>query len=161
MRRGPIKKLLGLVWLVVFIGVFCLLMLNDKKIEHIEDTNGADNYSLQVITDENIELMDFGAKGFGSTTNNVTNRTVYSSKNYSGVTEVEGYTSVGNSYTAYVNKFELKAGNAKLVLVVDDKIVHEFEPNESLQEYTVEGVKGAYISIRLAGESANFKLDIN
>ena len=157
----PIKKILGILWIVVFIGVFCFLMLNDKKIEHIEDTNGADNYSLQVITDDNIELMDFGAKGFGSTTDNITNRIVYSSKNYSGVTEVEGYTSIGDSYTAYVKRFDLKEGNAKLVLVVDDKIVHEFKPNESLQDFTVEGVKGAYISIRLAGESANFKLEIN
>ena len=157
----PIKKILGFLWVVVFIGVFCFLMLNDKKIEHIEDTNGAEDYSLQVITDENIELMDYGAKGFGSTTDNITNRTVYSSKNYSGVTEVEGYTSVGDSYTAYVNYFDVKQGNAKLVLVVDDKIVHEFKPNEAAQEFTVEGTKGAYVSIRLAGESANFKLDIN
>ncbi|MBR5437340.1 MAG: hypothetical protein IKV21_00335 [Clostridia bacterium] len=157
----PIRKLLGMFFIVVFVVVWCILAFRGGPVEHIEDTNGDDNYKLQVINDGNIISRDIGAKGFSSTTNNITNSTVYSSKKYTGVTEVDGYTSIGNSHTVYVNYFDVYAGNAKLVVLKDDVIVHEFAPNEGVQDFTVENAKGAYISIRLAGESANFKLDIN
>lgn len=55
-----IKKILLGVAVIVFIGVFAFSMLT-SDIEHIEDTNGAENYKLQQITDENIINMDIGA----------------------------------------------------------------------------------------------------
>ena len=157
----PIKKLGGLVFIVGFLIVWFILASGSESIDHIEDTNGADNYALQVLTDENIVKRDVGAKGFSSTTNNITNRITYSSKKYTGVTEVDGYTSLGTTCTVCVNYFDLYEGNAKLVVMKDDEIVHEFAPNEGLQYFTVENAKGAYISFRLAGESAKFKLDID
>ena len=155
-----IKKLGGLIFIVAFIVVFIVLMAGDKKIEHIEDTNGADNYSLQTITDENIEKRDIGAKGFVSETNNITNKTKYYSKKYTGVTEVDGGTCITSEYTIYIQRFELKEGNAKLVLLKDDKIVHEFKPGETMQEFSVENAKGSYMSLRIAGESAKFELEL-
>ena len=155
-----IKKLGGIIFVVAFIVVFIVLMAGDKKIEHIEDTNGADNYSLQTITDENIELRDIGAKGFASKTNNITNKTTYYSNKYTGVTEVDGGTAISSEYTIFVHRFEVEEGNAKLVLLKDDKIVHEFEPSETIQEFTVENAQGSYMSLRIAGESAKFELEL-
>ena len=155
-----IKKLLFFVVAVVFVIVWAVLSFNNS-IEHIEDTNGADNYSLQTITDENIEKLDFGAKGFGESRNNITNRTVYSSRKYTGVTEILFETSIIDSYTVYINYFELNDGNAKLVLLKDDVIIHEFVPNEGALSFTAENVKGSVMALRIAGESADFKLDIN
>lgn len=157
----PIKKLLGLVVIAAFIAVWLFLASDSKKIEHIEDTNGSDNYALEVITNENVELMDYGAKGFSITTDGVTGRERYSSKKYSGVTQVYGAMSLGNTYTIYINYFDVSDGNAALFLTMDDKIVCEFAPNQGSQSFTVENAKGSFVSLRLAGESAKFKLDIN
>ena len=154
-----LKKIGGLVFIVAFIVVFIILASNNK-IEHIEDTNGADNYSLQTITDENIEKRDIGAKGFASETNNITNKTKYYSKKFTGVTEVDGGTSISSEYTIFIHRFVVKEGNAKLVLLQDDKIVHEFAPGETMQEFTVENAKGSYMSLRIAGESAKFELEL-
>lgn len=155
-----LKKIGGLVFIVAFIVVFIVLMAGDKKIEHIEDTNGADNYSLQTITDENIEKRDIGAKGFASETNNITNKTKYYSKKFTGVTEVDGGTSISSEYTIFIHRFVVKEGNAKLVLLQDDKIVHEFAPSETMQEFTIENADGSYMSLRIAGESAKFELEL-
>lgn len=156
----PIKKLFGLVIIAAFLAAWFFLAAGNS-IEHIEDTNGPEDYTLQTINDGNIEQMNYGAKGFSYTTDNITNRNTYKSKKYSGVTEIIGETPISNSYTLYVNYYDLNEGNAKLVLTKDDKIVHEFLPNEGPQDFTVENARGAYISLRLAGESASFKLDIN
>lgn len=156
----PIRKVGGLVLIVVCV-VAALIMVASNPVEHIEDTNGPEDYSLQIINDGNIEAMNYGARGFSSTTDNLTGYTTYSSKKYTGVTEVYGGTCLTGTYTLYVNYFEVREGNAKLVLTMDDKIVHEFEPNEIGQEFTVENARGNYFSIRLAGESASFKLDIS
>ena len=79
---------------------------------------------------------------------------------FTGVTEVFDATAISGKYTIYINKFDVDKGNVKLVLVQDDKIVHEFTPNEAAQEYTLENASGSRISLRIAGESADFKLDI-
>ena len=47
---------------------------------------------------------------------------------------------------------------SKIVLLEDDEIVHEFELNELTQTFVLEKPSG-YISLRIAGESADFQLD--
>lgn len=152
-----IKKLLGMIVAIAFVVVACILGFSNS-VEHIEDTNGENDYSLQVITDKNIETLDFGSKGFSETTNNVTNERYFSSKKFTGVADVFEVTSLGSSCTVYVNYFDVRGGNIKLVVVKDGKIVHEFKPNEVAQQFTVENVKGSSVALRIAGESASFKL---
>ena len=155
-----IKKILSFVIIVAFVVAACIMAFSGEKIEHIEDTNGADNYTLQTITDREIQSLSVGAKGFSQTSNNVTGNIVYSSKKYTGVTEFEGTGVLTGDYTVTIKYFDVEAGNVKLVLVRDDRIVHEFMPNEDLQSYTIEDAAGSYVSLRIAGESAKFKLDI-
>lgn len=50
----------------------------------------------------------------------------------------------------------MEAGNFKMVLLVDDKIVHEFDRNETMQNYVLEDITGE-VSLRIACESAKFE----
>ena len=54
------KKLLMAVFAILMI-VVAALWFRNSDLEHIEDTNGDDNYTLQTITDENICNLDVGA----------------------------------------------------------------------------------------------------
>lgn len=120
-------------------------------LEHIEDTNGADNCTLQEITDANIIERDLEA-------DNITNTTTYSAKKFTGVAEIYGENLTANHITITVNHAKVTEGNFRQVLVVDDEIVHDFILNELTQTYVLEDVSG-YVSLQVAGESVNFMFD--
>lgn len=145
---------IGAILLVVVCGIWFL----SDSLEHIEDTNGAENFELQTITDYNIINMDIGALNFSESTDNITNTTTYSSDKFTGVAEIYGTNMVGNRFDITINHARVDSGNFKIVLLEDDKIVHEFKLNELTQTYTLENPSG-YIALRIAGESADFQFD--
>lgn len=151
------KKMIAAVGVIVLIAV-CAVWFLSSDLEHIEDTNGADNFALQTITDDNIIKRDFGAMGLKTTTDAVSNTTTYSSNKFTGVEEIYGMNIWGNRFEITVNHARVDSGNFKIVLLEDDKIVHEFSLNELTQTYVLENPNG-YISLRIAGESADFQLD--
>ena len=59
------ESLKNVLWKVfgVAMVVICVVCLVLDDTEDIEDTNGADNYALQVITDQNIIKQDMGMVG--------------------------------------------------------------------------------------------------
>ena len=122
-----------------------------------EDTNGENNTSLNTITNENIEKMDIGASGLGYSEIDIAGITSreYSSKNFNGVEEIEIAGIVyANRVEVCVDYINVKSGNFKLVVLIDDKIVKEI-PNDAFAEtYVFENVTDT-LSIRAAGESAN------
>lgn len=75
------KKLLHLF----LAGVLCLSLTGCG--EQYEDTNGADDFSLENITDENIINLDLGASGLSYSEVNLGNvsSSEYSSDNFNGV----------------------------------------------------------------------------
>ena len=150
-----LKKLLFIVGIVVFVAVFGVSMLT-KSIDHIEDTNGAENYSLQEITDYNIINMDIGAKNFSESKSVLSGLPEYSSKKFTGVAEVYRTNIVANRFDITLYNTCVNAGNLRIVLVHNDEIVHEFKLNELIQSYTLENPKGT-VSLRVAGESADFE----
>lgn len=145
---------IGAVVLIVVCGVWFL----SSDLEHIEDTNGADNFSLQTITDSNIINRDIGAMGLKKSTDSAFNTTTYSSNKFTGVEEIFGENIWGNRFEITVNHARVDSGNFKIVLLEDDEIVHEFTLNELMQTYVLENPNG-YISLRIAGESADFMFD--
>ena len=151
------KKILTFAGVGVFIIVFVVMMLTSPKIEHIEDTNGAQNYQLHTITNSNIILRDIGAKGLVTTTNNLTNTTEYKSDKFTGVEEIYGTNIIANRMDITMTNLQVNSGNFKAVVVLDDEIVHEFKNNEMMETFTLENPNG-YVSIRIAGESADFYL---
>lgn len=159
MNQNSKKK--NIVWgifSIVLIVVAVIWFLGDD-LEHIEDTNGADNYALQEITDENLIRLDMGALGGPNIrSDNITNTTTYSAKRFTGVAEIYGENLITNRWEITVDFAAVEEGNFRMVLVVDDEIVHEFALNELTQTYVLEDVSG-YVALRIAGESANFTFD--
>ena len=150
------KNLLKLILIIVIIGVSIVLFAN--SIEHIEDTNGTEDYTVETITDQDIIGLSMGSIGLSKSTSIFSDLITYSSKKFSGVAEIYGTHMVTNRFEITVYLAEVKSGNFKIVLIVDDEIVHEFKLNELSQTFVIEDVNG-YICLRIAGESANFKLN--
>ena len=146
--------LIGIAAVVVLvIGAFSLLT---SDLEHIEDTNGADNYNLQEINDYNIINRDIGALNLVESDELFNNLPTYKSKKFTGVAEIYSTNIVGNRFDITLYNTTVKSGNFKIVLVHNDEIVHEFKLNELEQSFTLENPKGT-VALRIAGESAEFK----
>lgn len=152
-----IKKLLTSVAVVIFVAV-ALIWLMGSDLEHIEDTNGEDIYTLQTITNYNIINMDKGSLGTKTTTDSITNTTEYHSNKFTGVCEIFTENIKTNRMEITVNHAQVTKGNFRLVLVVNDEIVHDFALNELTQTYVLQDVSGT-VSLRIAGESAAYKFD--
>ncbi len=151
------KKILIRTSALVLI-VVAVVWFIQTDLEHIEDTNGADNYNLQTITDMNIINRDIGPMGLKKSNSIVTNTISYSSKKFTGVEEIYGENIVATRMEFNINHAHVTEGNFKIVLLVDDEIVHEFKLNELIQTYVLENPSG-YVSLRIAGESVNFMFD--
>lgn len=152
-----LKKILTTVGVVVFAAV-ALFWIFAGGTEHIEDTNGDDNYKLQTITDANIINRDIGALGAGVSSDSVTKTEMYHSNKFSGVEEIYSDNVVTNRMEFIVNHAQVTKGNFRMVLVVNDEIVHDFALNEITQTYVLENVKGT-VALRIAGESAAYTFD--
>ena len=150
------KKTLTLIAAAVFVVVVGAWIFLGSP-EHIEDTNGADNYALQTITDENIIRMDIGATG-GPTISrsSLLGDTVeFSAEQYTGVSEILYDNFIGTSdFEVNLTAFQVYGGNCQLVVVHDDRIAAILEPGTFVQ-YRLEDITG-YVSLRIVGESASF-----
>ncbi|MBE6607909.1 MAG: hypothetical protein E7633_05105 [Ruminococcaceae bacterium] len=144
--------------LVILIAGAAVWWMLNNSIDHIEDTNGGDDYSLCTISDENIINRDIGSKGLTESYDSISGTTTYSSKKYTGVDEIYGINISATRFEITVHHAQVDSGNFKIVLLVDDEIVHTFNLNELTQTYVMENVSG-YVSLRIAGESAEFMFD--
>ncbi len=150
-----IKNVLWGVFAVVLI-VVCVVWFLNSNLEHIEDTNGVDDYSLTTITDENIINMDTGALGVETNKNALTGDTIeFSSEKFTGVYEIlyDNYIAPSD-FELNLTSFTVDKGNFKMVVVHNDKIVATLEP-DMLVDYILEDVTGT-VSLRIVGESAAF-----
>ncbi len=149
------KKLIVLIAIVIIFVAGSFLVFN-SGIEHIEDTNGADNYSLQEITDDNIINMDTGALNLVKSNELFNDLPVYKSDKYTGVSEIYLTNLITNRFDITLYNTYVNSGNLRIVLIYNDEIVHDFKINEVIQTYTLENVNGT-VSLRVAGESADFE----
>lgn len=60
---SKIKKFFWGAFAIVFVLAFAVWMVISPRPDHIEDTNGADNYSLQTITDRDVAENKMGSRG--------------------------------------------------------------------------------------------------
>ena len=154
--KKPVKIIPLLIAIAMIAAFFIFFRNND--LEHIEDTNGADNFELQQITDENICKMDIGALNISESEDIIGETVTYKSNKFTGVSEVFYENIITNRFEITINHARVDAGNFKMVLCVDDEIVHTFTLNELSQTYVLEDVRGT-VSLRIAGESAKFQVD--
>ena len=128
-----------------------------------EDTNGADNFELQTITDENIIHLETGASGLAYKESNLglLQRSEYYSKNFNGVEQIYLTNFVGSSdIYVYIGHMNVESGNFRLVVINDDKIIHELDLDTFGEEFLFEDLTGTF-SIHVAGESAKFDFYID
>ena len=146
--------------IAIFIGFIIALIFFFPSIgstKDYKDTNGEDNYSLCKITDEDI------IEGIDSSTLNIVtfdeakNEYWYLGKFFNGSTTLGTANDLTSDNTIVIQQFSVTKGNTRLLILADDKIVHDFTPNESNQEYSLNNLQGD-ISLVVAGESANFEV---
>jgi len=159
-----LKKILIGVLVVALLAVFAVWMLASPKLDHIEDTNGADDYSLETITDKDIAEQALGTKGSVSKREirlgNISNGIEYSSKKFTGVHRVYTATIIeGSDIHVNLVDFQVKEGNFAFAIVYDGEVVGKLVPDEfASAEFIMENVENtAELEFFIAGESANFK----
>lgn len=145
------KKLLCLMMIVlaVFGAVGCGSVA-------IEDTNGAEDFSLATITDENIVNQDLGCSAYSAPAEENTGIGKYKGNDFSGVAELYTINLLGKSdLTIDVSSIQVDEGNFRLMVLQDDEIIYEFDLEEMDQTFALRDTNGT-VSVKMAGESADF-----
>lgn len=164
-----LKKLMFGVVFVLVLGVFGFLMIFGEKMEHIEDTNGPDNFTLAVITEEDVIACDMGSAGSPGTKESklsiagiTLKRSVeYFSKQFSGVDELaSSYIMAGSILEITIYDFQVESGNFQMYVIADDRIAGTIEPGQEVT-FRTEVMEPAWYSIVVAGESAAFSFKTN
>lgn len=136
--------------------------------EHIEDTNGADNYTLQTITEEDVVNQEMGSRGTFRTIEahfeiagwSVSDGIRYSSDKFTGVDLIYSTTLfAGSDIYVTLAEYEIKEGNFAFYIVFDGEVVGEIEPGDgAYSEFLLENVdKTGTLEYVIAGESASFE----
>ena len=158
-----LKNILWGVFSVVLVVVCAIWFISDPPPEHIEDTNGADNYSLQTITEQDVVEQKMGSRGTISKNEthfgNISSGIKYSAKKFTGVNRL--HTSIifkGSDIYVSLSSFEVKEGNFAFYIVFDGEVVGKLEPSDDIvAEFILENVeKTGDLEYIIAGESANF-----
>lgn len=152
------KKTLGGVLAVVLVVVAVIWFLGDD-LEHIEDTNGPEDYSLTTITDQQIIDRSVGALNVKTQTGTFSGMVEFSSDKFTGVYEVvyNNYI-LPSDFDLQLYDFTVTSGNFKMCIVYDGEIVDVLEP-DSFIDYCLEDVTGT-VSLVIAGESAEFSFEM-
>ena len=162
-----LKDILWIVFAVALIAVAAIWFLGDD-LEHIEDTNGPDNYALTTITDENIIGRDMGAlnpvtvrkSGINLGSVSIDSHVELYSDNFTGVYELFYQNLLGKSdFVLNLDHLTVESGNFKMVVLVEEQIVATIEPSNEPIEFRLDDING-YVSVRIAGESASYSFSM-
>ena len=156
-EQKRIAKQNNILWIslaVVMVAYFAYFVLT-SDLKHIEDTNGPDNYALSVITDENIIRQDMGALNVNMSKDMFATGVTCHSNKFSGVYRIFHTNFLFNSdFRMDLSNFHVNAGNFRMCLVNDGKIVAEVEPG-MVTETVLHDLNGSF-ELVIAGESADF-----
>lgn len=153
------NNVLWIIFAVVMVVLGAYLFLTDNM-EHIEDTNGPDNYALTVITDENIINQDMGALNVKRSSGILNDGITFSSKKFSGVYRVFATNFFLNSdFDMDLAGFWVNSGNFRMCLVNDGKIIADVEPG-MFPEVLLHDLNGSF-ELVIAGESADFEFTLD
>lgn len=145
---------------VLIIMMFVMLTACGEK---YEDTNGADDYSLQTITDDDIIHLSTGASGLTYSEQNLggMHSSEYSSKNFNGVEQIylTSFILPSDVYV-YIGHMAVESGNFKLAVINNDEIIQEIPLDSFNEEILFEDLTGDF-SVHVAGENAAFEFYID
>ena len=171
MANEKIKKTLALIFAVVMVVVFLVWSYLNPGPEHIEDTNGADNYALQQITEEDVVAVKMGSRGALATTEKSwdfgvlqwSNGVEYSCKKFTGVERLYSCTIFkGSDIYIYLADFYVESGNFAFYVVLDGEIIHTITPDTmGSVDCTIRNIEETgTLEYIIAGESANFSFKL-
>ena len=151
-----LSRLLSVLFVIFIVGFFAISFFSGG-LEHIEDTNGAENTTLTTITDSNIIKLDTGALAPVTISRPMLSDGLkFSSKKFTGVYEVLYNNYIGASdFELDLTSFTVTEGNFKMAVVHNEKIVAVIEP-DTFVNYRLENISGT-VSLRIAGESAAYE----
>lgn len=150
------KKKSNILWLILAAAIVVVAFFwMNNGLEHIEDTNGPEDFSLQTITDENIINEDMGALNVKSSTGLLSDGVTFSSDKFTGVYRIMLTNFIlPSDFDLDVTNFQVNSGNFKMAVVNEGKIVAVIEP-DMFASCRLEGLTGT-TSLVFAGESADF-----
>ena len=162
------KKMLGAVGAVVLVIAIAAWMILNPGPEHIEDTNGADNYALQQITEADIIAHNMGTRGGLATSESywsigsleISDGVEYSCKKFTGVYLLDSCTIFkGSDIHIFLGDFRIMSGNFAFYVVLDGQIIGEVKPDaDGVGELLIENIeKTGTLEYIIAGESAQFR----
>lgn len=160
------KKILTTILVVAIVAVGAYLVFFGNGVEHIEDTNGADNYQLQTITEQDIIDGTMGSIGGPSESgatlkiggiSSTSGRKYYADK-FTGVYDLYNtYLFEGSDIVFNVSDYKINGGNFQIYVVFEDEILGTVEPG-AVSDFTFENVeKSGTLRYVMAGESADFE----
>ena len=148
------NKLLWMILAVAMVAYFAYSFLTGD-LEHIEDTNGPDNYALAVITDENIIKLDIGALNVNMSKNMFATGITCHSNKFTGVYRVFQTNFLFHSdFRMDLANFHVNSGNFRMCLVNNGEIIAEVDPG-MVTETILHDLNGSF-ELVIAGESADF-----
>ena len=148
---NKIGKILTLLVILLFVAVIIIRIIPPKSDGHIADTNGAEVIALNTITDADIAAMSGTSVGLGVRNSSSSDATVCYSERFSGV---ETLYDAEAACTVTLSDITVTSGNLRVVVLLDNQIVHDFPMNGSAPAFDMP----AGSSLRIAGESAAFEL---
>ena len=152
---NKLGKLLTFLVIALFVGVLIMRILPQETGGHIADVNGADDFALNTITDQDILTHSGNAMGLSSRNSSSSDATVCYSECFSGVEALyEEAVPAGTSIV--ITGASAESGNLRIVIVSDGTIVHDFALTADTQIWQAQA--DSAVSLRVAGESAAFEM---
>ena len=158
----PLPKWAVLPIILLLVAGFFFL----PKMEHIDDTNGADNYALATLTEEDILARNLTCTGGPNhSTGRITlpggwelsSGVKLSADKFSGVADILWADYIlPSDFNLVLDHFSVTAGNFRMMVINEGKIIADVQPGDHI-DLLIEDLTGPTY-VRIAGESAAFTI---
>ena len=144
--------------LSVLLLALALLLSACGSLTHIPDTNGAEDFSLCSITQEELVAKSTHVLQQKTVSSSSNGRASFRTQKLSGITEIYRFTNRDGGARVFTVSSDLTEGNFKLYFYSDGKILYDVPVGQTVS-ITLTGVEGP-CALRAAGESAAFSVEI-
>lgn len=144
--------------LLIILSLLFLESCGWNNLNHIEDVNGDDNYSLNTLTEKDVLSKNPHALFFKSRTTEINKKFKFSCEKFSGVSDITSYNLKNDKKYIFIVNATINKGNGEIFIYKDGKRVASIDWSLN-QEIELENFNGK-ISFRIAGESANMNIEI-
>ena len=154
-------------WAVIpIVAILVVGFLFLPKMEHIADTNGAEDFSLATLTEEDILAKSLTCTGGPNRSMgrlnlpggwSISDGVELSAKQFSGVTDILWADYIlPSDFSLSLDHFSVTEGNFRMMVINEGKIIADIQPGDNV-DILIEGLTG-YTTVRIAGESAAFRI---